>query len=106
MTDIVKLLRPFMNENMEKDLVFYLAHDKELYFKGMVLCAYCSIVGMVAAFVLGILLIRAGAIVGGGLAILLAWVPVGIFCNIKMYLHVRKDSIEIAEKLDRLMEAI
>lgn len=100
MVDVVKILDPLMNENMKADLIFYLAHDKELFFKGMVAVAIIADISMILMFSLGFYFIQHGFLAAGAIIALLVWVPLLEFCNIKQYLHIRKDNLEILEKLD------
>lgn len=99
---IVKILRPFMNKSMEEDLIFYLRHDKELYFKGMAACAVLAVIITAFMLYLGILFIRSGIAGVGIIIIFQSWAPLTIFIMIKMYLHIRKDNIENAMRLDSI----
>lgn len=87
----MKWLEMVMTKNMKKDFDFYLKHDEELYFKGM---------AVIAASWLGILfmgiLVIANDITAGITMMLFGTLGFGI---VKMYLHVRKDAIEIKEML-------
>lgn len=93
---IVRYLKPIMNEGMEKDLIFYLDHDKQLYFSGMVVIAAVWFVFIGAFWVAS--LFAVSTLTG---LILLGMSLIGLlgFQTIKMYLHVRKDAIEIMELL-------
>jgi len=87
----MNLLRLFMTKEMEKDFDFYVKHKTELYFYGMVVIATAWL-GILAA---GIYMFFAGEALGW-LFMLFGVTNFGI---IKMYLHVRKDAIEIKELL-------
>ena len=75
-----------------EDWDFYTTHDKELYFYGMVCVAatfaFIAILGAFVTIVYYKPLMISVTILG-----LLG------FCMVKMYLHIRKDSIEIKEML-------
>lgn len=74
------------------DFEFYMAHDKELYFWGMVGVAVCSTVISICG---GLFALAYDAV--GGIIIML--IGLVMFSQVKMYLHIRKDAIEIKELL-------
>ncbi len=90
--ELPKWLDHFMTKNMKDDLVFYIKHKKELYFTGMVVIA---IAWLGILFTGTFILFTSDAIIG----MMLMLFGVTGFGTIKMYLHVRKDSLEIKEIL-------
>jgi len=95
----IKILSAFMNKGMRKDLIFYLNHDEELYFKGMVVVAISWIVLSIIFGILGFVAIKAGYFFDGCILLgITSLLGVG-FCAVKMYLHIRKDNIEMKEIL-------
>jgi hypothetical protein len=87
-----------MTENMEKDLIFYVEHNDELYFDGLSYIAIAIVVMMIAVtgWMLYNITMPVGTMIGfvGVLVVLGLW-----FSIIKMYLHMRKAEIEIMEWL-------
>lgn len=84
-----------MTKNMRKDLEFYLKHNEEMYFSGMVVIAS----GFVILVGVGIIeLLRTNE---SGWAAFAAVNAVGFAC-VKMYLHIRKDLIEIKEQYNSI----
>ena len=74
------------------DFEFYKAHDKELYFWGMVGVAACSTVITICGGLFSLIYdAMSGAIV--------MLIGLLMFSQVKMYLHIRKDAIEIKEML-------
>jgi hypothetical protein len=81
----------FLTQGMRKDLEFYLKHDKELYFKGMALIA----ISWLMILATGVYILFVGDMIGLVMALFGA-LGFGI---VKMYLHIRKDAIEIKEQM-------
>ena len=91
--------RYIMNSNMEEDLRFYLKHNDEIYFDGMSSIAVIIVAMMVCLS--GYLLYNNSMPAVEMFIILVLLVLCGIwFSIIKMYLHIRKDAIEIKELVE------
>lgn len=87
-----------------KDLQFYRDHDSELYFTGLTLAATCLTLFEVGAFVAVMWACLLGQIIPALLALIIALVAGNGFSEIKLYLHNRKDAIEIKETLQEMMK--
>lgn len=85
-----------------EDLAFYRAHDRELYFTPLVYVAACYTLFELIFFSLVFVSAYQGNVYH--MIIFLGFsITIGIGFNaIKMYLHLRKESIEIKEILVRL----
>jgi len=92
--DSMSILGWVMTKSMKEDLEFYLKHNKELYFKGMVIIA-CAWVGIL---IMGIWVFVSDITIG---MMMMLFGALG-FGIVKMYLHIRKDAIEIKERLHTL----
>lgn len=93
------IIKRVSTPDMLEDLAFYRAHDRELYFTGLVGVAVMLtileilFIGLALFFLyyqqfaVGFILFGVSVCIGIG------------FTQIKLYLHVRKDAIEIKELL-------
>jgi len=99
---IIKYLGRFMNRGMRKDLIFYVKHDEELYFRGMVVVAVSWLILSAIFGVFSFFAIKSGYFEGCILLGITTLLGVG-FSAVKMYLHIRKDNIEIKEILSGKM---
>ena len=96
----LKLFKPLCNEGMWNDLLFYLDHETELYFGELFLIAVSHVVFAIFLICMAIRFSFDGEYV-------LAFICIGIaaicdlgFAIIKFYLHIRKDLIEINERIN------
>jgi hypothetical protein len=99
------LIKRVSTEDMLTDLKFYIKHDRELYFNGMV--------GIAASFVffsglfIGVgvyLLLRIGDVIAISTALNcvgFAFISSIGFLMVKNYLHIRKDYIELKEMIQK-----
>lgn len=99
------LIKRVSTEDMLADLKFYIKHDRELYFNGMVGIAVSFL--FFSALYIGTALYLIVKI-GDQLAITTALNCIGFafissigFLMIKNYLHIRKDYIELKEMIQK-----
>jgi hypothetical protein len=98
--NILKRLRFLCTKEMYDDLCFYLDHETELYFSGMFKIAVIQTTMTIIFLVLGFLAVVIGInYLMGILCFGIAYISTLGFGTTKMYLHVRKDAIEIKEML-------
>lgn len=96
--NFLKRLRPICTKEMYEDLCFYLDHETELYFSEMFLIAAGYTVFTILFIILGVsILLSNSNLLVGILFIAIAVMSELGFGQIKMYLHIRKDTIEIKE---------
>jgi hypothetical protein len=92
---------------MYDDLCFYLDHDTELYFSGMFKIAVTDTIIMIICLILGSLSIFSGTNYPMGILLIgIAFLAVINFGMVKMYLHIRKDAIEIKEMLKEIKQDV
>ena len=95
------LIKKVSTPEMLEDLAFYREHDRELYFNGLVGIAAMLTIIEIFFWCAALLFFYYGGFITGILMIGFAFLVGGMFTQIKLYLHVRKDAIEIKEMLKR-----
>ena len=95
------LIKKVSTPEMLEDLAFYRKHDQELYFNGLVGIAAMITILEVLFIVVSLLFIYHQMFAAGIILLGIAFCIGNGFTQIKLYLHVRKDAIEIKEMLKR-----
>ena len=95
------LIKKVSTTEMLEDLEFYRKHDRELYFTGLVGIAAMITILEVLFIVVSLLFIYYQMFATGIILLGIAFCIGNGFTQIKLYLHVRKDAIEIKEMLKR-----
>ena len=95
------LIKRVSTPEMLEDLAFYRAHDRELYFNGLVSIAAMITVVEIMFFAASMLFLYYGQVVTGLILLGITFCIGTGFAQIKLYLHVRKDAIEIKEMLEK-----
>lgn len=102
---LMPLIKKVSTPEMLEDLAFYREHDRELYFNGLTFAAAILTIVEIFFFVTSIFFLYRATdhiTMAFGLTFMGFAVVTDIgFAQIKLYLHVRKDTIEIKEMLKR-----